>query len=94
MNIIKFNDVEFEVISYNKNTFFSDDTISSSASCQIIIANMDTLNNLANTAITSLQILHDGNVIYNLSDINAHIENISEYLNVDRMDINVSLRFE
>lgn len=94
MNIIKFNDVEFEVISYNKNTFFSDDTISSSASCQIIVADMDTLNNLVNTAITSLQILHDGNIIYNLSDINAHIENISEYLNVDRMDINVSLRFE
>lgn len=93
MNIIKFNNVEFEVIGYNKNTYFSDDTITSSASCQIIVADMDVLNNLANTAITSLQILHDGNIIYNLSDISAHIESISEYLNVDKMDISVSLRF-
>lgn len=93
MNIIKFNNVEFEVIGYNKNTYFSDDTITSSASCQIIVADMDVLNNLANTAITSLQILHDGNIIYNLSDITAHIDNISEYLNVDKMDISVVLRF-
>lgn len=93
MNIIKFNNVEFEVIGYNKNTYFSDDIITSSASCQIIVTDMDVLNNLANTAITSLQILHDGNIIYNLSDISAHIENISEYLNVDKMDISVGLRF-
>lgn len=94
MNVIKFNDVEFEVISYNKNTYFNDDTITSSASCQIIVADMDVLNNLAKTVITSLQILHNGNIIYNLSDISVHIDNISEYLNVDRMDINVSLRFD
>ena len=94
MNIIKFNNVEFEVISYNKNTYFNDDTITSSASCQIIVADMDVLNNLAKTTITSLQILHNGNIIYNLSDISVHIDNISEYLNVDRMDINVSLRFD
>ena len=94
MNIIKFNNVEFEVIGYNKNTYFSDDTITSTASCQIIVADMEVLNSLTKTAITSLQILHDGNIIYNLSDISAHIDNISEYLNVDKMDINVSLRFD
>ena len=94
MNIIKFNDVEFEVISYNKNTFFSGNTVTSNANCQIISSDVNTLNDLADETITSLQILHDGNIIYNLSDISAHIENISEYLNVDRMDVNVSLRFD
>lgn len=94
MNIIKFNNVEFEVISYNKNTYFSEDAITSSANCQIILSDMSILNDLTDETITSLQILHDGNIIYNLSDISAHIDNISEYLNVDKMDINVSLRFD
>lgn len=94
MNTIKFNAVEFEVMSYNKNTYFNDGSMTSSASCQIIVADMDVLNGLTNTAITSLQILHEGEVIYNLSDINARIESISEYLNVDRMDINVNLKFD
>lgn len=94
MNIIKFNNVEFEVISYNKNTFFSESEITSTANCQIILSDVSTLHGLADETITSLQILHDGNIIYNLSDISAHIENISEYLNIDRMDVNVSLRFD
>ena len=93
MNIIKFNNVEFEVTSYNKNTYFSENAITSTANCQIILSDMNVLNGLADETITSLQILHDGNIIYNLSDISAHIDNISEYLNVDKMDINVSLRF-
>lgn len=94
MNVIKFNNVEFEVTSYNKNTYFSENTITSTANCQIILSDMSILNNLTDETITSLQILHDGNIIYNLSDISAHIDNISEYLNVDKMDINVSLRFD
>ena len=36
MNVIKFNNVEFEVTSYNKNTYFSEGAITSSANCQII----------------------------------------------------------
>lgn len=94
MNIIKFNNVEFEVISYNKNTFFSENEITSTANCQLILSDVSVLNDLTDETITSLQILHDGDVIYNLSDISARIENISEYLNVDRMDVNVSLRFD
>lgn len=94
MNIIKFNNVEFEVTSYNKNTYFSESAITSTANCQIILSDMNVLNGLADETITSLQILHDGNIIYNLLDISAHIDNISEYLNVDKMDINVSLRFD
>lgn len=93
MNIIKFNNVEFEVIGYNKSTYFSENAITSTANCQIIVIDMSILNDLTDETITSIQILHDGNIIYNLSDISAHIDNISEYLNVDKMDISVVLRF-
>lgn len=92
MNKIKFNDVEFEVESYNKNTYFHEE-LSSNGNCSIITDNMDALNALAEVPITSLQILHDGEVIYNLHDINAKIDNINEYLSGDRMSINVNLIF-
>ena len=92
MNKIKFNDVEFEVESYSKNTYFHEE-LSSNGSCSIITDNMDALNALAEVPITSLQILHDGEVIYNLHDINAKIDTINEYLSGDRMSINVNLIF-
>lgn len=92
MNKIKFNDVEFEVESYSKNTYFNNE-LSSNGNCSIITDDMDALNALANVPITSLQILHDGEVIYNLHDINAKIDNINEYLSGDRMSINVNLIF-
>lgn len=92
MNKIKFNDVEFEVESYSKNTYFHEE-LSSNGNCSIITDDMDALHALAEVPITSLQILHDGEVIYNLHDINAKIDNINEYLSGDRMSINVNLIF-
>lgn len=92
MNTIKFNDAEFEVESYSKSTYFNNE-LSSSASCSIITNDLDALNALAMAPITSLQILHEGEVIYNLHDINAKIDNINEYLNGNRMNINVNLNF-
>ena len=92
MNKIKFNDIEFEVESYSKNTYFHEE-LSSNGNCSIITDDMDALNALAEVPITSLQILHDGEVIYNLHDINAKIDTINEYLSGDRMSINVNLIF-
>ena len=92
MNKIKFNDVEFEVESYSKNTYFHEE-LSSNGNCSIITDDMDALHALAEVPITSIQILHDGEVIYNLHDINAKIDNINEYLSGDRMSINVNLIF-
>ena len=92
MNTIKFNNAEFEVESYSKTTYFNN-ALSSNASCSIITNDIDTLNALAIEPITSLQILHEGEVIYNLHDINAKIDSINEYLNGNRMNINVSLNF-
>lgn len=94
MNKIKFNDVEFEVESYNKNTSFNGEEIDSYASCSIITNDVISLGNVAMEEITSLQIIHDEEVIYDLHDINAKIDNINEYLNGDRININVNLKFD
>ena len=94
MNKIKFNNYEFEIESYSKNTYFSNDTISSNANCSIITNDIDSLMTLAQNTITSLQIYHDDSLIYNLQNIEAHIDNISETLNDDKINIYINLIFK
>lgn len=94
MNTIKFNNTEFTVLSYNKNTYFSGDIISSDASCSIITNDISNLNTMAQEPITTLQIYHNDTLIYNLQDINAHITYISEYLNDEAMSITINLTFD
>lgn len=94
MNKIKLNNAEFEIENYNKSTYFGGDTITSNANFQLTTNDITLLNALVSETITSIQIIHDDTVIYNLTDINAHIDNINEYLNFDRMNINVSMRFD
>lgn len=43
--------------------------------------------------ITEIQIKHDDTVIYEVSELTAHIDNINEYLSGDRMTVNVSIKF-
>ena len=94
MNTIKFNNTELQVESYNRNTYFSGDTINSNASCVIKTDDATALNALAQTTITALQIYHNDTLIYDLQDIEAHIDNINEYLNNDTMTISVNLTFD
>ena len=93
MNKIKFNNVEFEVEQYTKNTYFGGETINSNANCSITTDDISTLIALASTTITTLQIYHDDTLIYNLQNTNAKIESINEYLSIDRMNISVNLIF-
>lgn len=93
MNTIKFNNTEFELGSYNRNTYFSGETMSSNANCGIITTDISDINALAESTINSLQIYHDEQLIYNLQNINAHIDSISEYLNNDRIDITLNITF-
>lgn len=94
MNKIKFNNSEFEIESYSKNTYFSNDTINSNANCSIITNDIDSLMTVAQNIITSLQIYHDDSLIYNLQNIEAHIDNISETLNDDKINIYINLIFK
>lgn len=93
MNTIKFNDAEFTVVSYNKSTTFNGDNINSSAYCDIIPADIAALHALGDDLITTIKIYHDEELIYNLTDQEAHITNINEYLNNDHMNANVTLIF-
>ena len=94
MNTIKLNNSEFELTSFSRNTYFSDNEINSTANCDLRIIGSSILDELADADITSLQIKHDNDVIYNLTDISAKITNISEYLNTDYINTSVSLTFD
>ena len=93
MNKIKFNNTEFEVESYNKSTYFNSESMSSNANCTLLTNNITGLNALAEESITSIQITHDNELIYDLQNINARIDNINEYLNGDRIGITIGLTF-
>ena len=94
MNTIKFNDTTFLVESYNRTTSFAGEVITSTGYCLIFTDDISALEALADTTITSIQIYHDNELIYNLTDASVHIENINEYLNVDKMFVNVNLIFD
>lgn len=95
MSTIKFNkEVEMEVESYNRNTTFNiDGSITSNASCNVHVDNISTLNDLALQPITAIQIYTDGNLIYDLDNINARVESIGEYLNMGIMGTNMNIVF-
>lgn len=93
MNIIKFNNEEFEVESYNKNTNFSGEIITSNGYCSLRNANMANLTALAQTTITSIEIVHDGTSIYKIENLNAKINSIDENFGGDRMFVNINLVF-
>lgn len=93
MTTIKFNDNAWEVASYSKNTYFNGETITSNASCGLKVTNTNELQAMAPEPITTIKILKDDTVIYDLEDIDARIENINEYLDTDHMSVTVNLIF-
>ena len=93
MNKIKFNNTEFEVGSYSKTTNFSDGTIHSTAYCSLITNNIAELQALGLETITSIEISHDNEVIYELNNLTAKINDISEYLNGNTIDVSLNLVF-
>ena len=94
MNKIKLNNTEFEVESYNRTAYFNGETINCTGGCALITSNIDGLYELAEVPITSIQIYVNNESIYNLQNINARIENISEYFNGERFGVSVSLIFD
>ena len=93
MNVIKFNNTEFPVTSYNRTTNFYNDGITSNGYAALETDNMAALNALAETPITSIEIFHDNTKIYDTGTINAHIDNINESMGEDQMYVNVSMTF-
>ena len=93
MNIIKLNNVEMEVESYNKNTYFSGTVVSSNGSCSVKTSNVTVINQLAEDIIDTIQIYHDNELVYDLQNANAKIDSINEYFTGERMNININFSF-
>ena len=93
MNIIKLGQTELEITSYNRNTYFNGTDISSTATCAVKTDNIAALNAMVGTTIDLIQIYHDNTLIYNLPDISATIDSISEYLSDDYINISLNIPF-
>lgn len=93
MNVIKLNNLEVEVEAYNKNTYVNDGNVMSTAYCTLKTNDTTTLNAMMLETITSIEIKHDGTVIYSLGNLNARIESITESLADDRVIVNLNLAF-
>lgn len=93
MNTIKFNNHTYEVLSFNKNTYFNEGQINSSANCQIKTTNVTSLYVLADETIETLQIYHDNELIYDLSNLSGKLSSIDEYLAEDRVNITLNCSF-
>ena len=93
MNTIKLNNTEIPVTNYSKTTTFSEDTINSYAYTMVNASDMAALEALAATPITSLQIYHDGTLVYDLGEINARIDSINDSLSDDRVYTNINMTF-
>lgn len=88
----------FVLKSYNRNTTFdlNNDYAMNSTAYFDIDSSADVtavLQTIGQTGITSIEIQHDGNSIYNLTDLTARISTINEYLQEDNININVSITF-
>lgn len=94
MTTIILNNNEFELVSFNRNTSFYENNISSTANCDILVSNAAALQALINTTITTLKIKYENEIIYNLTDISAKIVTMNEYLNTDHISTNLGLTFD
>lgn len=93
MNQIKLNDSTFEVVSFNRSTNFNGERVVSNGFCAIHTTEMDTLNELAKYPITSIQIYHDEELIYRVSNLNGKIIAIDEMLNQDAVSVSININF-
>ena len=93
MNVIKLNNTEFPVTSYNKSTNFYEGSITSTAYMAIQVSDMAILNALADAPVTSIEIYHENTKIYDTGEVNAHIDNITESMGDDQMFVTVNMTF-
>lgn len=84
-----------ELASFNRSTVFDNGTMSSMAYFNVV--------NTANTAgwlqefglagITSLEIRHDSETIYKLTNLNARLSSINESLNGSEIAVSINVEF-
>ena len=87
----------FTLINYNRNTSFDLHTHEMTSIAYFDVENgpnvVNTLQSIGTTGITNILIKHDGENIYNLTNLSANISTITESLYEDDIHINVSVNF-
>ena len=92
MNTIKFNETECTLLTFNKNMYFNNGVVSGNLTCEVETSDMTSLQALSEIPVTSIEIEHDEEIIYNVSDTYARLSSINEYLSEDR--IHITLNFD
>lgn len=92
--IILNNDLEnpIEITNYGRNISFDNNDITSTGyfNGQDVASKV---TKYGNSPITSIIIKHQGEVYYNLTNINAYITNVSEYADNGIVNLTVNLTF-
>jgi hypothetical protein len=93
MNTIKLNTLEFPITSFNRNTYFTGESMNSNASFEGTDVDITALSALGLTEITTVQIYHNEELIYDLQNIHGKIDNFSEYLREDKIAMSINMSF-
>ena len=87
-------ELETELTGYNRNRVIHPDEINDTTQCDIAFEDVEKFVEFGSTPITSLQIVKDGEIIYNLVNIHARIDVISERLQDEAMLVQLNLVFD
>ena len=79
-----------EKISFSKNTYFSENSISGNISCELRTSDIDGLQALGAEEVDTVTITHDEDIIYDITSVHASLRSINEYLNGDQIVINIT----
>ena len=93
MITIKLNNYECQIDNYNRNTSITEGNFSSNAYASIVNGDVNELNALIGTTITSIEIYSNENKIYDLQNISAEIVSINEYLSGEQINYNINMIF-
>lgn len=90
------NHAIIEIDTFNRNTYFNDNIMTSTGYIGISDQHVTaaSLHSLAEETITSFQIKNGEDVIYDAGEIEAHITSIDESLMGDRMHTNINIQFQ
>ena len=94
MTTIKFNDTTFIVEGFTKSTSLINGSIHSTGNCSILLDGTDSVNSLLGIEITDIEIYNNDELIYNLDNLNAHDNNINEYLSDEKMRASFSIIYD
>ena len=90
---LKLNEEEFEITSFNKMTFFTDEGIRKTGSCDIQVDNVATIEEMSEDEITTFEIYNNDDLIYEIEDAHIKFDYLSEVLMDGAIVVTLNLKF-